>query len=136
MTVLDTNAIVRLLTNDDPTQTKKVRLLLEQDRVFRIPTTVLLEVGWVLESIYEIPPRRIAAGLKSLLGLPAVDTDAPHRVANALAWYLDGMDIGDAFHLSFCTPEDEIATFDRSFASFVNQNTPYVAIDLNENIDD
>lgn len=44
---LDTNLLVRLLTNDNKTQAKYAEKLIEDNPVF-IPKSVLLETEWVL----------------------------------------------------------------------------------------
>lgn len=53
MIAVDTNVIVRLLTNDDPHQTEKVARLMEGNSVF-ISKTVLLETEWVLRVAYNL----------------------------------------------------------------------------------
>jgi predicted nucleic-acid-binding protein len=55
--ILDTNILVRLLTNDDPKQVESVqKCLLQADR-FIIPTTVLCELVWVLAGVYKLRRR-------------------------------------------------------------------------------
>ena len=51
MLAIDTNIIVRLLTNDDPDQAAKAKSLIEGAEVF-VATTVLLETEWVLRGAY------------------------------------------------------------------------------------
>ncbi len=53
MLAVDTNLVVRIVTNDDPDQALKTVELFEQGRVF-IAKTVLLEVEWVLK--FSLPP--------------------------------------------------------------------------------
>jgi len=65
MIAVDTNVIVRLLTQDDEQQyNKSVRLFQEQD-IF-IPDTVLLETEWVLRFAYQFKPNEICAALRYL----------------------------------------------------------------------
>jgi predicted nucleic-acid-binding protein len=51
--VLDTNILVRVLTNDDAKQAQAAKnLLLEADEII-IPTPVLCELVWVLSGAYK-----------------------------------------------------------------------------------
>jgi predicted nucleic-acid-binding protein len=115
MTALDTNVLVRVLTDDDPAQVEAARVLLATDDTFWVPVTVLLETAWVLEAIYELDVPTVADGLRHFLGLPNVEVDRPQRVAQALQWYEDGLDIADAVHLALSQDADRLATFDQAF---------------------
>ena len=54
---LDTNVVVRFLTNDDAIQARRARRLIEQNEVV-IPLTVLLEAEWVLRAAYGFNRRK------------------------------------------------------------------------------
>jgi len=69
MTGVDTNMVVRLLTEDEANQAAKARALFERDTVL-LTKTVLLETEWVLRSLYAFERLRIAESLISLLELP------------------------------------------------------------------
>ena len=59
MTALDTNVLVRLVVNDDDQQVHRAHAFLAaQDRVL-ISRTVLLELGWVLASGYQLSARQL-----------------------------------------------------------------------------
>jgi predicted nucleic-acid-binding protein len=67
VTALDTNVLVRIITNDDRAQAARAAAFLrEQEQVF-IPKTVMLELEWVLRSAYRIERRAIAAALRAVL---------------------------------------------------------------------
>ena len=51
MIAVDTNILVRLLTEDDPKQTTAARSVFAAGPIW-IAKTVLLETGWVLRSHY------------------------------------------------------------------------------------
>ena len=115
MLAVDTNVVVRLLVNDDERQGAKARDLFESNDVW-IGATVLLEVAWVLESVYGLEGVEVAESLDRLLGLPRVHVESPGAIATALAAAKQGVDLADALHL-FRAPEDvEFATFDRALA--------------------
>ena len=61
MIAVDTNLLVRILTNDDPIQARRALKILKNDEIF-IPKTVLLETEWVLRHAYEIGRSNIIIG--------------------------------------------------------------------------
>lgn len=65
---IDTNVVVRFLTNDDKRQAKAARAAIEAGDIF-ITTTVMLESEWVLRSGYGFTPERIVTGLRGLARL-------------------------------------------------------------------
>lgn len=115
MLAVDTNVVVRLLVNDDERQGAKARALFESGDVW-IGATVLLEVAWVLESVYGLDAVEAAEALDRLLGLPNVRVENPGAIATALAAAKQGMDLADALHLCRAPEDVEFATFDRALA--------------------
>lgn len=113
MLAVDTNILVRLLTNDDPEQTRRAAAIFQQHEIF-IPKTVLLETEWVLRFSYELPRARILAALQHLLGLKQVQMEDTETVIQALAHFEHGMDFADALHLTSSRQCDRFATFDIS----------------------
>lgn len=73
---IDTNIIIRFLTNDDPVQAKKVMRFFSQseknETQLFISSCVLLESIWVLESGYNFSKEDILTALNSLLHLPYI----------------------------------------------------------------
>jgi predicted nucleic acid-binding protein len=114
MLAVDTNVIVRYLTNDHPEQSLRARKLVDGQDVW-VPTTVLLETEWVLRSVYRYTPVQIAAALRDFAGLPRVSLENAARVAQALDWVEHGMDFADALHLGASDGCAAFATFDADF---------------------
>ena len=74
MIATDTNILVRFLVNDDIKQAEKVYRLFktieqEQKQLF-VPVLVMLEVIWVLESVYEINRSDLLDTLSQLTLMP------------------------------------------------------------------
>lgn len=111
MVAIDTNILVRFLTNDHPEQSPRARALLESQEVF-VSLTVLLETEWVLRSAYGLAPEQIFVALRSFAGLPQVQVEAPGRLAEALDRAERGLDFADALHLGATKPAVQFATFD------------------------
>ena len=63
MIAVDTNLLVRILTNDDPIQARRAVKILKNDDIF-IPKTVLLETEWVLRHGYGIGRSDIIIGFQ------------------------------------------------------------------------
>ena len=114
MTAIDTNIIVRLIARDDPSQYAQARDLVGSTICF-VPETVLLEVAWVLKSGYGASRPQIHAELTAVLGLPNIRVTDPERIRKALQWYAEGLDFGDALHLSTCQYLSRLKTFDQQF---------------------
>jgi predicted nucleic-acid-binding protein len=108
---VDTNVVVRLLTNDDTAQAARaVDLFAHQDIL--IVKTVLLETEWVLRYSYGLPAAAILAAFRRVLGLPSVAAEDAPAVVLALSLYEGGMDFADALHLSSGREAEAFATFD------------------------
>ena len=110
MISVDTNLLVRILTNDDPRQARRAVKILKSDDIY-IPKTVLLETEWVLRHAYEIGRSDIAVGFQKLLGLPNVSVEDPDSVYQAMSWYETKFDFADALHLASSRRCESFATF-------------------------
>ena len=66
---VDTNLLVRLLTNDDPGQAQRAAKIMESDDIF-IPKTVMLETEWVLRHAYGIAKSAIMKGFQKIRKQP------------------------------------------------------------------
>ena len=117
---LDTNVVVRALTQDEPVQAEKAAALLSADAV-SLTKTVLLEVEWVLRGAYGFDQEAINAGLRRLVGLENLVVEDRPAVLRALAWRAAGMDFADALHLASSSAVESFATFDREFARTASQ---------------
>lgn len=113
MLAVDTNIVVRILTQDDPTQTTQARRLLAANQTF-VADSVLLETEWVLRSLYRLAALDVVAGLRRFIGLDGVTLDNPARVAAALDSAEAGFDFADALHLAHAAHCEAFVTFDKS----------------------
>jgi predicted nucleic-acid-binding protein len=113
---VDTNVLVRLVTNDDPVQSPRAARLFVEEDVF-VSRTVLLEVEWVLRGAYDLPSSAIQSAFERLMSVPSVTLEDAAGVARALTWFGGGMDFADALHLaSSAAPATKLCTFDKAFA--------------------
>jgi len=115
MIAIDTNVVIRFITNDDPEQSKRAKSLIDSTDV-SVSTTVILEAGWVLASKYRYRPDQVAKVLSAFLGMDNVVTNDPRMIGRALDWVVNGLDFADALHLAQAEAHDAFATFDRELA--------------------
>jgi predicted nucleic-acid-binding protein len=117
---LDTNVLVRYLTQDDPEQTALANRLIEEtlsaDHSGFISTVTLIELIWVLESAYGCERAAAATILERILRAKPFSVEhadvawqAMRRYATSRADFADCM-IERAGHASGC---DHTLTFDR-----------------------
>jgi predicted nucleic-acid-binding protein len=112
---IDTNVIVRILTDDDHVQAKAARAVVESGDIL-IPLTVCLETAWVLRAGYGFKAEQIAAGLAGIASLPGVSVDEPPVLATAIEWLRAGMDFADAIHLAKSGQCTAFVSFDKKLA--------------------
>jgi predicted nucleic-acid-binding protein len=114
MIAVDTNVLIRLLTDDDVKQAAAARSLFARGPIW-IAKTVLLETGWVLRSLYGLEETEIRAAFTKLLGLKNVHAEDELSVAAALALTARGLELADAMHLCSRPPGAAFVSFDKSF---------------------
>lgn len=115
MQAVDTNVLVRLLTQDDKVQAERATALFSRTKVW-IAKTVLLETAWVLRSAYAFDPSRITAALRAVAGLENTMIEDSAAVARAFELADAGLDFADALHLVSMGSAESFVTFDRKFA--------------------
>ena len=73
---LDTNVVVRYLTQDDPVQSPIATELIERKLTEANPgyinVVVMAELAWVLERVYRLTNAELAAAIERLLQLDAI----------------------------------------------------------------
>ena len=118
--VIDTNLLVRYLTEDDPSKANDVkRLLLKaaQGEVrLLIPSVVIAELVWVLQSFYKLERSEIVPLLNAILHTHGVEVSEKLVVSEAITLYRDGtIDFIDAWIISFAKTAGirAVYTFDR-----------------------
>jgi predicted nucleic-acid-binding protein len=123
MAGLDTNVLVRWLVADDDVQVAKVQALLESGRSagrsYFVPTTVLLELEWVLRSRYRLDKPAILLAMNALLETQEFDIQAEPALERALHLYRQGRAaFADCLHAGLCAAAGRapLLTFDAQAA--------------------
>jgi len=90
---LDTNILIRYITQDEPEQAQKASEIVEQLTVEEpgfISCIVLCEINWVLKTAYKIAKEDRLATLKTILSISAFDIENFDCCLKALRSYEQG----------------------------------------------
>ena len=109
---IDTNVIVRFLTEDDQQQFEKAKDLIKKNSIF-VPTTVVLETDWVLRFAYKFKNEKISKAFSRFFGLPNVIAENAKALENAIVWSQAGLEFADALHLAASQTTQSFASFDQ-----------------------
>lgn len=123
MQAVDTNILIRFLTEDDAEQAARATSLLRRKEIW-IAKTVLLETVWVLRSLYAFDQPRIMEALRALAGLDHVSLEDSADIARAFELADAGVDFADALHLVSMGAADTFITFDKKFATKARKLVP------------
>lgn len=120
---LDTNVIVRYLTQDEPRQSAASTRLFEQvlsvDRPGFVSLITLCEVGWVLAESYGADKRRFHSVVEGLLGSRQIVVEESDLVWRALsAWQKSSAEFSDVLigEVSLARGCERVVTFDKAAA--------------------
>lgn len=119
MAGLDTNVLVRWLVADDDGQTAQVQRLFESARAsqsaFFVPTTVMLELEWVLRSRYRLDKAAVLLAFNALLETQELEFEAEAAIERALHLYRQAAaEFADCLHAGLCGASGKapLLTFD------------------------
>ena len=119
MTGLDTNILVRFLTQDDAVQCRAVlSMLMKKGATFFVPDLVLVETDWVLSSLYDWTRDEVADAMAKLMTLHNLAFENEGRIRSALRALRHGADLSDELIVDGCRKIGcrNIATFDKGMA--------------------
>ena len=119
MRAVDTNVIVRLAVRDDPAQVAAAEAYIAKGGAW-VSHLVLVEVAWVLASVYELNRRAVALAIELLLQQKHLFVEAPDVVAAAITLYQQsgGPDFAECMIVEIARKAGHlpVGTFDRKFA--------------------
>ena len=88
MQAIDTNVLIRLLTQDDEIQALQALQLIETlDGPIFVNSIVLCEVVWVLKSVYHYPKSLIVPALKRLISISTFALEHNHVIDEIIDEY-------------------------------------------------
>ncbi len=140
MISLDTNALVRMLIEDDRRQAKMIEetiaLAEEKSIQILILSEVLLETVWVLESVYQCIREEISQFLEALIFTPIFTFVDPQVIRRATHEYKKGGDFADLLIVNQAKEHQakKLISFDKKlqkkFPDFVIEKLRQSDIDL------
>lgn len=117
--VIDTNLLVRYLTEDEPVKAKAVDKLLNKamhgELKIIIPSIVIAELTWVLESFYEMEEEKISELIEAIINTHGIEVTDKALINSALKNYrTKKIDLIDAWIIEFAREKGVkiIYTFD------------------------
>ncbi|MCB1226037.1 MAG: type II toxin-antitoxin system VapC family toxin [Verrucomicrobiales bacterium] len=119
MTGLDTNVLIRYLTQDDESQFRIVlSLLTKKGAVYFLPDLVLLETNWVLQSVYGWSDEDAMDAFERLMTIHNLVFENEARLRRAIGRWRNGADFHDAWIVDRCMEQGcgKVATFDKGMA--------------------
>lgn len=122
---LDTNILIRFLTRDDDRQANAVYAIFkradEEGDMFYVSSLVVLEMLWVLESVYGIPKNDILDALDGLLRMPILKFESQPAIQGFLRSSRDSrIDLSDSL-IAHCAKNSGcecVLTFDKKASKF------------------
>jgi predicted nucleic-acid-binding protein len=118
LTALDTNLLARYYVQAEEAdaataqQCERARTLIESGKPLFVPTTVALELEWVLRGFYKLSPETVSAVFNHLLAMPQVQLQDRQALQSACDALDQGFDFADALHHASSRHCDAMATFD------------------------
>jgi predicted nucleic-acid-binding protein len=120
---LDTNVLVRWLVEDDDDQVARVQKLFEAAHTRQVPlfvpSTVALELEWVLRSRYRFDKAIVLQAFNALLETQELEFQSEAALERALHLYRQGAaEFADCLHAGLCGAADRapLLTFDEKAA--------------------
>jgi predicted nucleic-acid-binding protein len=118
MIAVDTNILVRHLTEDDPAQLKMVHKLFrahQEEGLIFISLVVLLELHWVLEDCYHWECTKFCDCIEDILRVSQFHIEHPAVVKSAISRYRKNQDFSDALIGQIAAAKGaQTYTFDKS----------------------
>ena len=120
---IDTNILVRLVTQDDARQARAVDRLMarcaNEGQLLLVPVTVVLELEWVLRTRTSLAKAQFVQIMNALLSMVALSFEFENALEQALSDYQEGRaDFGECLHVALARAHQALPfwTFDRKAA--------------------
>ncbi len=122
--VIDTNILLRILTEDDPEQTARSEELLRKagngELTLFVSTVCLAEIAWTLESFYGLSKKDIATKLIAILNTEGLKFSRRRVLIDAIMRLGEyEVDFADAYHAAIADAEGiDVYSYDRDYDEF------------------
>ncbi|MDQ7822544.1 MAG: PIN domain-containing protein [Candidatus Eremiobacteraeota bacterium] len=130
--IIDTNIILRYLTDDIEEQAKKCenlfRRVSEGKETIELPLLVIAEVVWTMTRYYKQPRKEVVENLSIMLTTPCIKVRDKKLVLDALELYIDkNVSFTDAYLATACIyAQKGIYSFDEDFDNIgIDRSEPF-----------
>lgn len=116
MKLIDSNLLLRFLTNDDLTQAEAVEKLLKfSPEPILLPDVTITEVVWVLSSFYRLSKEEIAEKIYILLSSRNIECNKALLLRSLYFYRATNISFIDAYLAAYCEEEnlEGIYSFDK-----------------------
>jgi predicted nucleic-acid-binding protein len=121
LVAVDTNLLVRLVTNDDPEQAERAAAAVDAGEGFFVPLSVSLELEWVLRGAYRLGVDQVVRAFEGLLSVRPLHFEQEAMVREALRRHRQGLDFADALHHLAAADCDAMLSFDTRLIAAVRR---------------
>lgn len=111
MQAIDTNILLRYITGDNKAQLRKATKLIESGEPKLVNPIVLVELSWVLNSVYKLSRKAIAETLKDIGSCGYLLFKRPRPINVAIERFNDGFDLADAMILNLNAEDGASVTY-------------------------
>ncbi len=103
---IDTNIFIRFLTGDVPKKAKRAKKIIERlekgEIKAEISDLVVAELVWVLESFYNLPPKKVAEKVSYIVSLQGIKMLNKKLTLDSLVDYVNKkVDFVDAYNANY-----------------------------------
>lgn len=121
MVVVDTSALIRFFTNDDPTKARAVKALFDSSENIFVPDVVFPELEYVLGDAYGAKRQDIEETFQFLISRPNSNVNSQVKMALEI-FKQSKLDFADCLIVSQATGK-KLASFDKEMLKFTGVNS-------------
>ncbi|HEY0311462.1 MAG TPA: type II toxin-antitoxin system VapC family toxin [Allosphingosinicella sp.] len=122
MRAIDTNVAARLIVPDDEAQAVTAQQIVREGVL--VPITVVMELGWLLESRYALSRADAHAAIDAFLSAETVSVHYRDLMGWALDRYRRGKPLADMLHIVASAGADSFVTFDGDVKNHAGAASP------------
>ncbi|MCG2686363.1 PIN domain-containing protein [Candidatus Parcubacteria bacterium] len=115
--VVDTDVLIRFLTNDDPSKAARFERFLKSGKKLTLTDVTFAEIYWTLKSFYSFPKNKILVALESLINTRSISCHREILRETIQTLKESSVSFIDAYTAAFSRVKSEgkILSFDRGF---------------------
>jgi len=115
--IVDTDVIIRFLTNDDSKKAKSFEHFLNSKQKIILTDVGFAEIYWTLKSFYKFPKGKIIPALNSIISFPSIASNKPLLSQTLNILQNHNISLIDAYNAAYSliNSDSKILSFDKGF---------------------